>query len=109
MLQKMLDEVAAEGKKEEAIYDEFMCYCTTTKGELDNSIAVGKEKIAALESAVEGGSQKLESLEAALASHVASRDEAEEAIYDEFMCDCTTTKGELDNSIAAGKERIAAQ
>merc|ERR1719235_1858477 len=44
MLQNMQKKVAAEGEKEEALFDKFMCYCKSGKGALSDSIAAAENK-----------------------------------------------------------------
>merc|ERR1719305_398839 len=42
MLQSMQSKVAAEGEKEEKLFNEFMCYCKNGKGALEASIEQAK-------------------------------------------------------------------
>jgi hypothetical protein len=42
MLQNMQKKVAEEGKKEEELFDKFMCYCKNGKGALQASIETAK-------------------------------------------------------------------
>merc|ERR1719379_2621593 len=42
MLQAMQKKVTDEGKKEEELFDKFMCYCKNGKGSLEGSIATAK-------------------------------------------------------------------
>ena len=39
MLQNMQKKIAAEGEKDQEIYDKFMCYCKGSGGELSKTIA----------------------------------------------------------------------
>merc|ERR1719454_1673068 len=53
MLQKMQKQVTAEGKKEEELFEKFMCYCKNGKATLEASIEAAKNKNANLLSAIE--------------------------------------------------------
>jgi hypothetical protein len=53
MLQMMQKKVEDEGKKEEELYDKFMCYCKTGVGQLVQSIKTGEAKVVQLESSIE--------------------------------------------------------
>jgi peptidoglycan hydrolase CwlO-like protein len=44
MLQSMQKKVTEEGNKEKELYEKFMCYCKNGKGDLEGSIAAGKNK-----------------------------------------------------------------
>merc|ERR1719235_1419254 len=48
------------------MFDKFMCYCTTGKGDLEKSIADGKAKIEAPESSSKADLEKKAALDAAL-------------------------------------------
>jgi chromosome segregation ATPase len=80
LLQKMQAEVTAEGKKEEDLYEKFMCYCKNSKGTLAASIEEAKEKIASLESEFKADMEKKAQTEADLKEHQGSRTAAKEAI-----------------------------
>jgi len=80
MLQDMQVKVTEEGKKEEALFDKFMCYCKTAGGDLEASIKEGTAKIASLEELLKTGKAQMEQLEADLKEHEASRTEAKEAM-----------------------------
>merc|ERR1719174_2088512 len=45
MLQDMQKSVEEEGKKEEDLFDKFMCYCSNGEGALEASITAGKAQI----------------------------------------------------------------
>jgi len=80
MLQEMQVKVTEEGKKEQDLFDKFMCYCKTAGGDLEASIKEGTAKIASLGELLKAGKEKLEQLEADLKEHEASRTEAKEAM-----------------------------
>jgi len=52
MLQNMQSKIGAEGKKKEATFDEYMCYCKNADGTLAQSIADAETKIPQLESSI---------------------------------------------------------
>merc|ERR1712194_6578 len=45
-LTSMQEKVTAEGKKEEELFEQFMCYCKSGSGDLKKSISAAEEKIA---------------------------------------------------------------
>merc|ERR1719238_873433 len=49
MLQMMAKKVAAEGEKEEEMFDKFMCYCETSGSALRKSIEEAEAKVPQLE------------------------------------------------------------
>merc|ERR1719201_2184211 len=53
MLQMMQKKVEDEGKKDQQLYDKFMCYCKTGVGDLVNSIKSAEAKVVQLESSIE--------------------------------------------------------
>merc|ERR1719247_3150572 len=55
MLQDMQKTVESEGKKEEDLFDKFMCYCSGGEGALEASIEQGKAQIEQLTSSIERG------------------------------------------------------
>jgi len=80
MLQMMQNKVTAEGKKAEAIYDKFMCYCDNADTLLGGAITAAENKIPQLESAIGGDLAEKTQLEADLKAHKADRAAAKEAI-----------------------------
>merc|ERR1740129_1132323 len=80
MLQEMQVKVTEEGKKEQDLFDKFMCYCKTAGGDLEASIKEGTAKIASLGELLKAGKEQMEQFEADLKEHEASRTEAKEAM-----------------------------
>jgi len=80
MLQLMQQKVIAEGEKQEAAYNKFMCYCKTSGGDLSASIQAGEDKIEALTSSIKSDSENKEQTQANLKEHIASRDEAKDTM-----------------------------
>jgi iron-sulfur cluster repair protein YtfE (RIC family) len=53
MLENMQKKVEAEGKKEEELFEKFMCYCKGGRAQLEASLAPADAKIEELTSSVE--------------------------------------------------------
>merc|ERR1719178_623925 len=66
MLQNMQKQVTAEGEKEQELFDKFMCYCKTGRGDLEASIADANNKISNMGAAVQELSAKKAQTEADL-------------------------------------------
>jgi len=80
LLQNMQTKVTEEGKREKELFDKFMCYCKTSGGDLDKSIAAAEEKIANADALLKEKAERKAQLEAELKEHTASRDEAKETM-----------------------------
>merc|ERR1740138_1268841 len=52
MLQMMQNKVSAEGKKEQELFDKFMCYCHTGTEDLKASVSAADTKIPQVQSAL---------------------------------------------------------
>lgn len=76
----MQAKVAEEAKKEEALFDKYMCYCQTAGGDLDASIKEGESKIENLEAALKSAKERKAQTEADLKEHQTSRAEAKAAM-----------------------------
>jgi len=80
MLQDMQNKVKAEGVKEEALHEKFMCYCKTSSGTLDGSIAEAEAKIEALTASLKADKEKKAQTEEDLKDHTESRAAAKDAM-----------------------------
>merc|ERR1719472_50672 len=80
MLQSMQTKVEAEGEKEKALFEKFMCYCKNGVGALDASIDAAKGKNEQLLSSIEETSSQLKQTKADLKSAQESRASAKEAV-----------------------------
>jgi len=80
MLQLMQQKVFAEGEKQEAAYNKFMCYCKTNGGDLSEAIQGAQDKIEALTSSIKADTEKKSQTSANLEKHQGSRDEAKDTI-----------------------------
>merc|ERR1719159_970520 len=80
MLQDIKQSVIKEGEEEEKAFKEFMCYCKTGVGTLEQSIEDGKAKIESLGESLKEGKEKLKMTEESLKEHKASREEGKKAV-----------------------------
>jgi len=80
MLQMMQNKVEADGKKAEALFDKFMCYCDNADTLLGGAITAAENKIPQLESAIKEDIAMKKQLEADLKAHKSDRAEAKGAI-----------------------------
>jgi len=80
MLQMMQNKVSAEGKKEQELFDKFMCYCSTGIDELKASIDAAGTKIPQVESQLKESAAEKAQLEADTKAAQATRAECKEAI-----------------------------
>jgi len=69
-----------KAKKEQELFDKFVCYCKTSGGTLSQSIADNDAKIPQLQSDIEEAEQKLTTTKQELAQHQTDRDAAKEAM-----------------------------
>jgi len=80
MLQMMQNKVTADGKKAEALFDKFMCYCENAETLLGGAITAAENKIPQLESAIKEDLAQKKQLEADLKAHKSDRAAAKGAI-----------------------------
>merc|ERR1719331_1959734 len=80
MLQSMQKKVEAEGEKETALFEKFMCYCKNGKGALEASLDAAKDKNEQLISSIEETDAALKQAKADLKDAQGSRREAKEAV-----------------------------
>jgi len=101
MLQNMEKKVAAEGEKEQAIFDKFMCYCKNAGGDLSTSIAASDAKVSDLPSAIKEAEASLVQTKEELKGHQADRSAAKAA-----MASATALRGK--EAAEFGKEKAEA-
>jgi chromosome segregation ATPase len=82
MLQDMEAKVKAEGKKQEAAYEAFMCYCKTGVSDLEASISAAEAKIESLTADIKGDLEKLKQTKENSKKHMTSRDDAKAAMQE---------------------------
>lgn len=76
MLQNMQTKVTEEGKREEELFDKFMCYCRSSGGDLTASIEAATTKIESVSSDLKGAVERKAQSEAKLEQHQAARSDA---------------------------------
>jgi len=79
LLQKMQAQVSDDGKKEEELFEKFMCYCKNGAGDLKTSITAAENKIAADTSSLDEAEAQATQLTKDLVEHKANRADAEDA------------------------------
>jgi len=106
MLQMMMNKIEAEQKKEQALYDKFMCYCETGDADLSKAIEEANTKIPQLESDIKASTEEKARLETELEAHMSDRDAAKTAMAKAtamrekenvaFVKESTTDKSNID-------------
>merc|ERR1719472_626539 len=114
MLQAMQKKVEAEGEKEEALFEKFMCYCKNGKGALEASIESAKSKNEALMSSIKETDAALKQTKADLKGAQEDRTEAKAAVAkatslrEKEAAAFAKESGEFKTNIAAMKKATAA-
>merc|ERR1719436_767996 len=80
MLQSMQKKVVAEGEKETALFEKYMCYCKTSGGDLSSSISAFETKIPQLGSDIKEGEVKKAQLDEDIKQHQMDRSAAKAAM-----------------------------
>merc|ERR1719174_820308 len=107
MLQDMQKEAEAEGKKEEGLFDNFMCYCSGGEGALAAAITQGEAQIEQLSATIERGTAEKSQLDQDIATHKADRTAAEATIKESTALrekgagEFAATSGDLKSNIQA--------
>lgn len=76
MLQIMAKKVEAEGKKEEEMFEKYMCYCDTGEGDLQKSVEAAESKIPQLQSSIEEANAEKSRLAGELEQAKSDREDA---------------------------------
>jgi len=114
MLQDMQKTVEAEGEKEKALFENFMCYCNNGAGSLDGAIAQSAAAIDSLTGNVEGQSAQKSQMEQEVVQHKTDREEAEKTIKESTAMrgkeasEFAATSGEMKANIEAMTGALAA-
>jgi len=114
MLQKMQKRVVEEGKKEEQMFDKYMCWCKTGGADLQKSIAASNTKVPALQSDIEASEAEVAQLKEDLKAHQKDRSEAKAAmaeatsIREKEAAAFAKEKADLDANIDAITKAVAA-
>merc|ERR1719337_773218 len=80
MLQNMEKKVQAEGEKEAALFEKYMCYCSNAGGDLSKSIADADTKIPQLGADIKADEAALAQLKEDLKQHQVDRSAAKDAV-----------------------------
>merc|ERR1719409_2323229 len=80
MLQSMEKKVAAEGEKEKALFDKFMCYCKNGRGTLEASIESAKNSNEQLAASIKETDATLTQMKADLKTAQTDRADAKAAV-----------------------------
>lgn len=114
MLMDMQKKVTEEGKKEQDLYDKFMCYCNSNTGTLSEAITAAQAKIESTSAALKASEENKMQTEANLKEHQTSRSDAQatmaqaEELRKKEAAEFATTKSDLDTNIAAIFKAVAA-
>merc|ERR1719230_2156799 len=76
----MQKEVAAEGEKEEELYEKFMCFCKGGTAEMTKAAEDAKAKIQQLQADIESKTATKARMDAELVQHKKDREEAKAAV-----------------------------
>merc|ERR1719218_449958 len=98
MLQNLKKKVAAEGEKENELFEKFMCYCKNGDEALAKSIADAEAKIPQVTADIEAGEAEVKQLKADLKSHQTDRAAAKAA-----MAEATTVRENEASAFASLK------
>merc|ERR1719217_352122 len=69
LLQNMAKKIEEEGKREQELYDKFMCYCQNSGDALGSSIAENDAAVPAIQSDIEEAEAKVVTTKQELADH----------------------------------------
>jgi len=107
MLQGMQEKVTAEGKKEQDLYDKFMCYCKTGVDDLAASIDAAETKVEELTASIEEAKKKYEQVAGNLDTDKQALADAKEAM-DKATAIREKEAAEFDKETADLKTNVAA-
>merc|ERR1719163_2772822 len=114
LIQGLQKKVEEEAVAEQKLFDEFMCYCKTGVGTLEESIAASDAKVPKVAAAIEAAEAGVKQLKADLKQHQADRASAEEssekatAIREKEAAAYATFKSDSETNVAAIKKAIGA-
>jgi len=80
MMQDMQNKVTAEGKRDQELFDAYMCYCKNGVGELKGSIGAAETKIPQVTSSLEEAIATKQQVVAEIAQHKQDRSDAQSAV-----------------------------
>jgi hypothetical protein len=103
LLQKMQKDVTEEGVKEKSLYGKYMCWCKTSGGDLEASIAAAGTSISNLGADIKASEEKLAQSKEDLASAQSDRSAAKTA-----MAEATALREKEASAFAAEKAEYGA-
>merc|ERR1719324_879786 len=80
MLQMMMKKIETEGKKQQEVFDKYMCYCKTSDEELSKSIEDAETKIPQLEADIKESSELKVKLDGEITQAQTDRTAAKDAM-----------------------------
>merc|ERR1719355_44098 len=107
MLQDMQKTIEAEGKKDEELFEKFMCYCSGGESKLQASIDQGNAQIESLTSKIERGTAEKSQLDQDLVTHKSDRAAAENtikestAMREKEAAEFAATSGDMKSNLAS--------
>jgi len=113
MLEKIAKKVEAEGEKEADLFKKFMCYCSTSGGDLQKAIDGSGTKVPELQTAIEESEGQKVQLESDLTKHRSDREAAKTAmaeatsIREKDAATFAAYKAEADANIGAIKKAVS--
>merc|ERR1719473_532220 len=114
LIQGLQKKVEEEAVAEQKLFDEFMCYCKTGVGTLEESIAASEAKVPKVAAAIEAAEAGVKQLRGELKQHKADRASAEESsekatgIREKQAAAYAAFKSDSEANIAAIKKAIGA-
>mmetsp|Transcript_64485 Transcript_64485/g.199953 ORF Transcript_64485/g.199953 Transcript_64485/m.199953 type:complete len:700 (-) Transcript_64485:84-2183(-) len=114
MLQGMQTKITEEAKKDEALFEKFMCYCKTGGGDLKSSIDAAETKLPQVTSSLDEASATKTQLEEDVKRHKQDRAEAKEvlakqlAIREKEAAEYAKESSDAETNIAAMAKAITA-
>jgi len=114
MLQQMQNKVVAQGKKDQELFDKFMCYCSNGAGELADSINGADTKIPQVEAALKEAAANKVQFEADVKKHQTDRADAKAAIAsatslrEKQAAEYAKVSADLNENIAAMAKAVTA-
>merc|ERR1719199_2382209 len=114
LIQNLQKKVEAEAVAEQKLFDEFMCYCKTGVGTLEESIAASDAKVPKVQAAIEAAEAGVKQLQADLKQHKADRASAEDSsqkatgLREKEAAAYATFKADSEANIAAIKKALDA-
>jgi len=114
MLQMMTNKIEAEAKKEEELFEKFMCYCKSGKGDLEQAVQDADTKIPKTAASITELTAKIAQLKADIEKAKADRVDAKKAVaeatnlrekeagaYAKLSSDMKTNLGAMEKAISA--------